>query len=359
MKHLIITLIISLLTIPHTLKACTGLSLTAKDGAYIQARTIEWGSGDLPSQYVIIPRGHQIQAYTPTGLNGATFRTKYGIVGLAVIQKEFIAEGLNEAGLSAGLFYFPRYGSYTTYNPAENQHTLNDMQLVTWMLSQFSTIDEIKAALPSIRIIGSDQAAGSASAIHWRIGEPSGRQVVLEIVNSIPHFYENPVGVLTNAPGFEWHLTNLNNYINLTPGDIPPHPLSNLTLTAFGSGSGFLGLPGDITPPSRFVRIAFYRATAPQQPTALATILQSFHILNNFDLPIGIEHPIGQAPDIPSATQWTSAIDLTNRKIYYKTAYNSTIRCIDLQTIDFTTTPYQSSPLDATRQQPIEYLNIK
>ncbi|MDE6451441.1 MAG: choloylglycine hydrolase, partial [Odoribacter sp.] len=69
--------------------------------------------------------------------------------------------------------------------------------------------------------------------------------------------------------------------------------------------------------------------------------------------------PIGQAPDIPSATQWTSAIDLTNRKIYYKTAYNSTIRCIDLQTIDFTTTPYQSSPLDTTRQQPIEYLNIK
>ncbi len=358
MKYLIISLSVFLLHLPSSLKACTGLSLTAKDGAYVQARTIEWGSSDLPSEYVIIPKGQRITAYTPTGVNGATFQTKYGVVGLAIMQKEFIAEGLNEAGLSAGLFYFPRYGSYVAYQPAENGRTVNDMQLVTWMLSQFSTIEEVKSALSSIRIVGIDQN-NPASTIHWRIGEPSGRQVVLEIVNGIPHFYENPIGVLTNAPGFEWHLTNLNNYVNLIPGDVAPHSLSNLTLTAFGSGSGFLGMPGDITPPSRFVRIAFYRATAPQLSTALETILQCFHILNNFDIPIGIEHPLGQSPDIPSATQWTSAIDLTNRKIYYKTAYNSTIRCIDLHTIDFNTTPYQSFPLDSARQQPIEYLRIE
>lgn len=227
MKYLIISLSVILLNLPSSLNACTGLSLKAKDGAYVQARTIEWGSSDLPSEYVIIPRGQQITSYTPTGVNGAVFQTKYGVVGLAIMRKEFIAEGLNEAGLSAGLFYFPRYGSYVSYNPAENQHSVNDLQLVTWMLSQFSTIDEIKAALPSIRIIGIDQTAGSTSTVHWRIGEPSGRQVVLEIVDGIPHFYENPVGVLTNAPGFEWHLTNLNNYVNLTPGGVAPHALSD------------------------------------------------------------------------------------------------------------------------------------
>ena len=166
-------------------------------------------------------------------------------------------------------------------------------------------------------------------------------------------------GVLTNSPGFEWQLTNLNNYINLFPGGVAPHALSNLTLTAFGAGSGFLGLPGDVTPPSRFVRIGFYKATAPQQPTGFETVLQCFHILNNFDIPIGIEYSVGESPDIPSATQWTSAIDLTNRKIYYKTAYNSTIRCIDLKNIDFNTVRYQSFPLDKTRQQPIEYLHIE
>ena len=344
MKHLILSLLIFFLSAHFSLQACTGLSLQAKDGAYIQARTIEWGESDLPSEYVIIPRGRQIKTYTPEGLNGATFQTKYGMAGLAIIQKEFIAEGLNEAGLSAGLFYFPRYGSYSAYDPAKNAHTVNDLQLVTWMLAQFSSVDEVRTALPSIRIIGLDKP-GSTSTVHWRIGDSTGKQAVLEIVDGIPHFYDNPVGVLTNSPGFGWQLTNLSNYINLFPGGVAPHALSNLTLTAFGAGSGFLGLPGDVTPPSRFVRISFYKATAPQQPTGFETVLQCFHILNNFD--------------IPSATQWTSAIDLTNRKIYYKTAYNSTIRCIDLKNINFNTVRYQSFPLDKTRQQPIEYLPIE
>lgn len=358
MKYLTLLLLLALPGIYHPLEACTGLSLKAKDGAYVQARTIEWGDSYLPSEHVVIPRGQTIRTYTPTGLNGATFQTKYGVVGLAIIQKEFIAEGLNEAGLSAGLFYFPRYGSYVDYNPAENQRTVNDLQLVAWMLAQFSSVDEVRAALPAIRVIGIDEP-GTTSTVHWRIGDATGKQAVLEIVNGVPHFYDNPIGVLTNSPGFEWHLTNLNNYVNLFPGGASPHPLGGLTLTAFGAGSGFLGLPGDVTPPSRFVRIAFYKATAPQQSNGLETILQCFHILNNFDIPIGIEHPAGKSPDLPSATQWTSAIDLTNRRVYYKTAYNSTIRCIDLKNIDFSTVSYHSSPLDKTRQEPIQYLHIE
>ena len=186
------------------------------------------------------------------------------------------------------------------------------------MLTQFSTVDEVKAAVGGVRIV----ALEKTSVVHWRIGEPSGRQVVLEIVGGVPHFYENEVGVLTNAPGFEWQLTNLNNYVNLYPGDAPVRRLDGVTLRPTGGNSGFLGLPGDATPPSRFVRAAFYRATAPQRATGFETVQQCFHLLNNFDIPIGIEHPEGECPDIPSATQWTSAIDLTNRRVYYKTAYN-------------------------------------
>ena len=82
--------------------ACTGIALTAKDGSYIQSRTIEWSEGPLVSQYVIIPRGQALRSMTPTGQNGLQYTAKYGVVGLAVVQKEFIAEGINEAGLSAG-----------------------------------------------------------------------------------------------------------------------------------------------------------------------------------------------------------------------------------------------------------------
>ena len=338
-----------------TASACTGISLSSADGCYIQARTIENAQEPLPSHWVVIPRGHKIQSFTPTGKNGITFEAKHGVLGLTVVREEFIAEGINEEGLSAGLFFFPNYGSYQSYEPSQNSRTLGDLQVVAWILASFSTIDQVKQAIEGVRIVGLDKTA----VVHWRIGERSGRQVVMEIINGMVHFHENTVGVITNSPDFLWQLTNLNNYVNLRPGAASDFRLSQFTLRPIGGNSGFLGLPGDATPPSRFVRAAFYRATAPQQATGEQTILQAFHLLNNFDVPIGIEHPEGKVPDMPSATQWTSAIDLTRRRVYYKTAYNNTIRCIDLAKIDFSRVRYQSHPLDKEQRQPIKYLLIE
>lgn len=335
--------------------ACTGISLTAKDGSYVQARTIEWAKEQMVNEYVIIPRGQELQSFTPTGNNGLKYKARYGVVGMSVVEKEFIAEGINEEGLSAGLFFFPIYGSYQTYDPNLNKQTLADLQVVSWMLSRFATIDEVKSAINTVRIVGLQPDA----VVHWRIGEPSGRQVVLEIVDGIPHFYENTVGVLTNSPGFEWHLANLNNYVNLFPGSTPEHLLGEVTLRQIGGNSGFLGIPGDATPPSRFIRAAFYRNTSPQRETGFDTVTQCFHLLNNFDIPIGIEHPLGEAPNMPSATQWTSAIDLSNRRVYYKTSFNNHIRMIDLNEIDFSGVAYQHHPLDEVQAQPIEKISIK
>ena len=193
--------------------ACTGISLTAKDGSYVQARTIEAAAGALKSEYVVIPRGQTITSFTPSGINGLEFTARYGVVGMSVVMKEFICEGINEAGLSAGLFFFPHYGQYEPYDASLNNVSLGDLQVPTWILSQFATIDEVKEGIKNVRIVGLD----AASVVHYRIGEPSGRQVVLEIVNGVPNFYENSVGVLTNSPGFQWHLTNLNNYVNQLP----------------------------------------------------------------------------------------------------------------------------------------------
>jgi choloylglycine hydrolase len=332
--------------------ACTGISLTAKDGSYVQARTIEWAYGALKSEYVIIPRGEKLQSFTPTGTNGLTFTSKYGVVGLAVVEKEFIAEGINEAGLSAGLFFFPRYGKYEVYDEMHNNITLADMQVVQWALSQFATIDELKEGVKHVRIVGLDKTA----VVHWRIGEASGRQVVMEIVNGEVSFYENIVGVLTNAPGFEWQLANLDNYVNLRPGSAENYKLGDVQLQSIGRISPMLGLPGDFTPPSRFVRAAFFRNTAPQRADGYATVLQCFHILNNFDVPIAIENPAEK--ELPSATQWTSAIDLTARKVYYKTVYNNSIRCIDLNDIDFSKVKYQSHPLDDVATQPVQMVKV-
>lgn len=334
----------------HASIACTGISLTAADGSYIQARTIEWAYGPLKSEYVIIPRGEELQSYTPTGANGLRFKARYGVVGLAVVEREFIAEGINEVGLSAGLFFFPRYGSYEAYDSAYDAHTLADLQVVQWLLTQCATIDEVKSAVERVRIVGLEKTA----VVHWRIGDPTGRQVVMEIVDGKVCFYDNRVGVLTNAPGYEWQVANLENYVNLRPGSAANLMLGEVTLEPLGGSSAMLGLPGDFTPPSRFVRAAFFRNTAPRRATGIETVLQAFHLLNNFDVPIAIENPSDST--LPSATQWTSAIDLTSRTVYYKTAYNSAIRSIALANIDFDNVTYASYPLDEVVREHITEL---
>lgn len=338
--------------------ACTGISLSALDGSRIVARTVEWSSTSMQCGYVVAPRGHAHQSLTPEGMDGMKYKGVYGYVGIYTEYEPFVVEGMNEAGLSAGLFFFPQYGDYAPYNPSNKERTLCDMQFVSWVLSQFSSIDQMKDALEGVDLVTLDHRIGT---VHWRIAEPNGRMVVLEVVNGKPRFYENELGVLTNSPEFPWHITNLNNYVNLVRGAVPNHEIKpGVELRAIGGGSGMIGLPGDFTPPSRFVRATFFQTTAPEWKTGFETVLQAFHILNNFDIPIGIQRATSENPDnLPSATQFTSVTDQTSLKLYYRTAWNSNIRCIDLMNIDFKRVKYQSAQLDPELKQPVEMVRLK
>lgn len=150
-KAILLSTIAALCCGLHRTSACTGIALSAADGSYVQSRTIEWSRGVLRSQYVVIPRGQQLRSFTPTGANGLAFTARYGTVGLAVEQQEFIAEGINEAGLSAGLFFFPQYGGYESYDPDRNDRTLADLQVAgrNTLARQSASISPIKVTLPS------------------------------------------------------------------------------------------------------------------------------------------------------------------------------------------------------------------
>lgn len=337
---------------------CTGISLTSKNGGKVVARTIEWGGSELKSSYVVVPRGYSTYSMTPTNKNGMHFTARYGYVGLSIEKEQFVVEGINEKGLSAGLFYFPAYGGYSEFDDRYIDRSISDLQLVSWMLSECSSVAEVIDTFKrkDIKVIGLDPRA---STVHWRIADKSGREVVLEIVDGKASFFENSLGVLTNSPGFQWQLTNLNNYVNIMPGTARENNKKGFTMRSFGAGSLSLGLPGDVTPPSRFVRAAFYKQTAPILEKSEETVLQCFQILNNFDIPIGVEFAEGEKmPDILSATQWTSVTDIANGVIYYRTMYNSTIRKIDLKKIKFDKCKYQSHLLDKIKIQSIEEIKI-
>ena len=334
--------------------ACTGITLKAADGSTVTAWTIEWAVNDNHNRYVIVPRNHVWHSIVPGGGQGRAFSGQYGYVGFAVEQAEFIVEGLNEEGLSAGLFYFPGYGKYEDYCPSLKESSIADLQLVPYILGCCSTVDEVIKAVEAVHVHNIDPRASTA---HWRFADPSGRQVVLEIIGEKCVFYENTLGVLTNSPSFDWQLTNLNNYVNLKSGAVTENTVGSLELHSFGGGSGMLGLPGDFTPPSRFVRAAFFQTTAPKLPDADRTVIQAFHILNNFDLPIGVQTAAGVTPpDIPSATQFTTATDLSGRKIYIRTMFNSHIRVVDLNKLNFARLKFRSELLDPDHREPVEPL---
>lgn len=319
--------------------ACTGIAFSTKDGTQIQARTIEWSGNNLNSKLVVWPKGIKKTSYTPQGKNGLSWTTKYGVVGVTTVMDEFITEGVNEKGLSAGIFFFSHYGSLEPYNAKKAKKSVSDAELVPWMLTQFATVDEVVKNLKKIEIIPIAEADknGTYNTGHWRIADASGRAIVLEITNRGERkIYENKIGVLTNSPDFAWHLANLNNYINLHSGTIEARSFGGTDLFSLGSSSALLGLPGDFTPPSRFVR-AFFWLHSLRQPTDTYTgITQAFHILNTFDIPIGAEFaPDKPIPDIPSATQVTCVTDTTHPALYYRTMYNSQIRKVDLSKIDF------------------------
>lgn len=337
--------------------ACTGVTFVAEDGSRILARTTDWAGAVLSTHYVIVPRGHQHVGLTPKGNNGLRFVSKYGYVAIAVENEDFMIEGLNEKGLSAGLFFFPGFGHYLPYEERYAAQSLSDMQLVGWILANYSSVQEVIDNFDQIRVVG---LSPEIQTVHWRIADKSGRQVVLEIVEGKAHFHENKLGVITNAPGFEWHMTNLSNYVNLSGGTVHnKHFGHGVSVDAIGAGSGLLGLPGDPTPASRFVRAAFFSTTAPRTQTGHETVVLSFHILNSFDIPLGAERTRIEMPKgLISATQCTTSADLTNGKFYFRTCWNQEIRCIDLQEIRFDKVKFQAHPLDKDRVQRIEYLKF-
>ena len=360
-KALALTLAVAGIYVTDNASACTGISFTAADGSQTMARSIEWAKGRLESHYVVVPRGHKFQSLTPEGKNGLTDDAKYGFVGVRVTFDDLIVEGLNEKGLSAGLFFFPDFGSYAEFDNTQLQKTLCDFQLVSWTLANFETVDQFLEQFSKITITGLDPRAG---AVHWRVADCSGRQIVVEIIGGQAHVYDYPVGVLTNAPDFQWHLTNLGNYVNLLPGSGESKAFASVSdkiqVKPLSGGSGMLGLPGDPSSPSRFVRIAVYKATAPVPADAYAAMLQSFKILESLVIPIGavVDVNTGNPDALITSTQFTTASDMQGRKFYFRTMDNSRIRCLDLNKIDFDKVKYRSVALDEKPEQ-IEVLKIK
>ena len=257
--------------------ACTGVTLKAGDGAVVFGRTLEWGSFDLMSRLEIVPRGLAYKTHMPDGKAGLSWTGKYGAVGIDAVGKDMIIEGMNEKGLDVGLFYHPDFAKYEAYDPEKAAESLGPTDLGQYLLTNFATVDEVRAAIDKIRVVAVvEPALGFAPPVHFIVTEPSGKAIVIEYAKGQLQVFDAPLGVITNAPTYDWHETNLRNYINLSPVAIPEKKLEDLNFKPLGGGSGMIGLPGDFTPPSRFIRAVAFSQTARPTATGDETIYEIF-----------------------------------------------------------------------------------
>ncbi len=325
----------------HT-NACTGIRLVAENGDVIFARTMEWGAFELHSRISVIPRGYTFTSLTPDGPNGKQYTTKYGIIGVDIINKSILADGMNEKGLTVGMLYHPGFAEYTPYDKSNAKNCVSAQEITNYMLATFATVEEVKEGIYDIDIVGvGEESLGIVADCHWMVTDISGKSIVIECTDQKVKIYDATLGVLTNSPNYDWHLTNIRNYLNLSGLPAENKELSGTKYTPIGAGSGLLGLPGDNTPPSRFIRAVTWTQTARELPNGKEGIHEAFRILDNFQLPLEPElleayrKKTGDMETMRSSTQYTVAYDIAALTLNFHTEKNRRVRQINMNKINF------------------------
>ncbi|MGB6976146.1 MAG: choloylglycine hydrolase family protein [Gammaproteobacteria bacterium] len=323
-----------LLSFASSAFACTGIQLKAQDGSFINGRTLEFGT-KINTNVLVVPRNYAFTGTLPDGNPGLSYHSKYAVLGADMDNSRTIVDGLNETGLAAGTFYFPGYAQYAQLNDNNKTHGLSPTEFINWILTQFGTIDEVKQGLQNVVIVPTVfKPWGAAPPFHYVVYDKNGKSIVIEPINGKLIVHDNPLGVITNSPTFDWQMTNLQNYINLSPLNAPKVDVKGIVLKQFGQGSGLHGLPGDFTPPSRFVRAAVFSSTAIPSDNARNTVLQVFHILNQFDIPVGAVRAMINGKIQPDYTMITAVKNPQNLGYYFKTYNNQNIRVVYLKSFD-------------------------
>lgn len=363
---------------PDTALSCTGIDFslpTHKNlgGRYAFAgRTMEFGPDVAGWKLLYVPKNYNYQSCKLSGLvdtcgdvdkkmiSGYSWPAKYAYVGFTPMRHivgkldytlNEINDGINEKGLYCGGFYHMGTEEYSKVPIALGQKNISNMDFQSWVLGQFSSVTELENVLNNendpryvqVRQFSLEVGPGNPimnpdkfPQLHYKVVDQTGAAIVIEFVKGKPKIF-NSVGVITNNPTYDWHMTNLHNYVGLQDKNHESVQFMGKTYGKLSNGTGAIGLPGDFTSTSRFIRAMFFlnstltnnKIASPEE-----AVLRSFRVLNQFDIPEG--SVVETKPDNPDkvttmeATSWTSMADLTNLRYYYHTMNSRSIRMIDL-----------------------------
>ncbi len=279
----------------------------------------------------------------------------FAMIGMAYVLQDYplYYDATNEKGLSVAGLNFPENADYKPY--CEGSDNISPFEFIPWILGQCATVREAETLLKKINLFNEDFSKElPLSPLHWIISDRE-RSITVESVKTGIKVYENPVGVLTNNPTFDYHMFNLNNYMKLANCD-PENTFDggrgDLELKTYSRGMGAMGLPGDSSSMSRFIRATFVKLNSVSEHTEAESVSQFFHILKAVEMQRGC---VQLNAGVYEYTIYSSCCN-TDRGIYYYSTYdNHRIYAVDLYKENLQGNRLINYPLK--REKRIEYQN--
>jgi choloylglycine hydrolase len=308
---------------------CTAIRLTTTSGAVVYARTIDFAA-DARSDVIVVPRRYALMGMASRGEPGMTWTSTYAAVGVNTHGLPLLIDGVNERGLAVGALYHPGFADYQTVAGHEASRTLAPVDLPIWLLTRCASVEAAARALRDV-LVGASvfEPLGFVPPLHYVLHDTERRCAVVEFIDGELMVHDNPLGIITNAPEFDWHVAHLRECV------------------ARSAPSGTLCLPGDFEAPSRFVRAAALSQAAVPVDTAEEAVQQAFHILGHCEIPRRVVAARGSEGARCDYTQSTVAVDTATRRLYFHTYGNRRVRMVDLMKMRLEAPTLTIFPMDS------------
>lgn len=290
---------------------CTAITYKTKD--FYFGRTLDYDFL-YNEEVTVTPRNYEFNFR-----NIGAIKSHYAIIGMAYVTENYplYYDAVNEKGLGMAGLNFVGNAHYNQNVP--HKDNIAQFEFVPWILGQCASVKDAKSLLKNINLINTlfSQELPLAQ-LHWIIADRN-EAVTVESVKDGLRIYDNPVGVLTNNPPFDEQIFQLNNYMHLSPKEPENHFSEKLKLNAYSRGMGALGLPGDLSSQSRFIRASFVKMNSVSGDSEEESVSQFFHILGSVDQQHGCCDLGDNKYEITIYTCCCNA----DKGIYYYTTYNN------------------------------------
>lgn len=286
----LIVLMLAVFTLSSGVYACTSCAWTTEDGLHLLGRTYDMFGTLEGNRITVVKEGYSLQL-SPSGA-GESVTMKKSFIGNALqgAVSPIFTDAINEDGLMGCLLNFPDYGYFDTQK-GEGNTDVHPAFFIPYILGSCSTVDDVAAACKSINLT-SELIFGETMSVHYIFSDRSGETIVVEPDENGITVHRDTIGVMANAPGYDWQETNLKGYVSISNIHPDSRDISGKTFSAFGHGTGgSFGLPGGYSSPSRFVRMAFMKTFAPKGSDEIDGVRRMFHNFSVVYVPDGLLKP--------------------------------------------------------------------